>query len=665
MKKVILIFLFFFSYLSVNAQTGIGTTTPDASAKLEVFATNKGFLPPRVTLNSISDNTTIPSPATGLLVYNTGNNAGLAAGFYYWNGNAWSTIATSGGSGSFASSFLRGSRTATQSVAVGGIVGFTSIDNTSGSDITLNVSDGKITLRPGNTYRLIASVPNFSSGQRPAFMWYNETTTSYVGSSSSTYNPGDNASLAASGGVAHLIITPNVTTVLSFRLLSSLNSGNVTVGGNVDFSLIGSYPWFEAQVISGNAPVTGQSVDYVSVVRTTIQTVNTGDNLLFNTINGGNIPYNSSTGNFSLTAGKTYRLTGSVSLDGSTASSSGIDIAWKTAAGDVLGNRGLTISTSFASTAAGNGVTDIIYTPSINTTVTLSVIAASSNAKTVANYTFANIQQIGSSAIINPWTLSGTSTSNTTGNVGIGTITPGDLLVVGSSIALHDGGDKVVGMGWSPGSGKAVLAGYPAEIRLNPSNGKLSLGTDPTSRSIGSSPGVQRRMTITSAGNIGIGTEDPTEKLEVIGNVKATNFIGTASSASLFLLEANSNANYTLPGPWINDLCRYNNVNNTINVPSSWFNTSTYRFTPQKAGYWEIIANYDVYRNAESYLFIQKNGSSVAQLGAFNLISAMVNKIVYLNGSTDYITVVNQGGAAYARIQNASISWFQARWVGE
>jgi hypothetical protein len=96
-----------------------------------------------------------------------------------------------------------------------------------------------------------------------------------------------------------------------------------------------------------------------------------------------------------------------------------------------------------------------------------------------------------------------------------------------------------------------------------------------------------------------------------------------------------------------------------------WFNTSTYRFTPQKAGYWEIIANYDVYRNAESYLFIQKNGSSVAQLGGFNLISAMVNKIVYLNGSTDYITVVNQGGAAYARNQNASISWFQARWVGE
>ena len=180
-----------------------------------------------------------------------------------------------------------------------------------------------------------------------------------------------------------------------------------------------------------------------------------------------------------------------------------------------------------------------------------------------------------------------------------------------------------------------------------------------------SNDGGNEGIRVDNSGNVGIGTNTPTEKLEVSGNVKATNFIGTASSATLYLLEANSNANYTLPGPWINDLCRYNNVNNTINVPSSWFNTSTYRFTPQKAGYWEIIANYDVYRNAESYLFIQKNGSTVAQLGAFNLISAMVNKIVYLNGSTDYITVLNQGGAAYARSQNASISWFQARWVGE
>ena len=102
--------------LNLSAQTGIGTTTPDASAKLDVSSSNKGFLPPRVTLTSATDVSTISSPAIGLLVYNTGNNNGLAAGYYYWNGAVWTTIATAGGSGSVASEF--GTVILTTSVAI-------------------------------------------------------------------------------------------------------------------------------------------------------------------------------------------------------------------------------------------------------------------------------------------------------------------------------------------------------------------------------------------------------------------------------------------------------------------------------------------------------------------------------------------------------------------
>ncbi len=90
-----LIYLLVFSgfFFNASAQTGIGTTTPNASAKLEIYATNKGFLPPRVTLNSTTDATTIASPAEGLLVYNLGS-IGLQAGYYFWNGANWATIAT-------------------------------------------------------------------------------------------------------------------------------------------------------------------------------------------------------------------------------------------------------------------------------------------------------------------------------------------------------------------------------------------------------------------------------------------------------------------------------------------------------------------------------------------------------------------------------------------
>jgi hypothetical protein len=73
------------------AQVAIGTTTPDASAKFQIDATDKGFLAPRVALTSLTDNTTIASPATGLMVYCNGTG-GLEEGFYYWNGSSWTKM---------------------------------------------------------------------------------------------------------------------------------------------------------------------------------------------------------------------------------------------------------------------------------------------------------------------------------------------------------------------------------------------------------------------------------------------------------------------------------------------------------------------------------------------------------------------------------------------
>jgi len=47
---------------------GIGTNTPDPSAKLEITSTNSGFLPPRMTT---AERNAIANPAAGLQIYNT------------------------------------------------------------------------------------------------------------------------------------------------------------------------------------------------------------------------------------------------------------------------------------------------------------------------------------------------------------------------------------------------------------------------------------------------------------------------------------------------------------------------------------------------------------------------------------------------------------------
>ena len=88
MKKCFLLCFIIISVQNIQAQNiGVNTTSPDTSAVLEVYATDKGFLMPR--LSTIQMNA-IYKPATGLAVYNTDS-----AGFCVYTGAAWVKIITS------------------------------------------------------------------------------------------------------------------------------------------------------------------------------------------------------------------------------------------------------------------------------------------------------------------------------------------------------------------------------------------------------------------------------------------------------------------------------------------------------------------------------------------------------------------------------------------
>jgi hypothetical protein len=86
MKHYVLLAAFiFFSQLARSQSVGVGTTTPDNSAQLDITSTTKGVLVPRMNSSQIS---LIPSPATGLMVYQTNG----ITGFYYNSGNPASPV---------------------------------------------------------------------------------------------------------------------------------------------------------------------------------------------------------------------------------------------------------------------------------------------------------------------------------------------------------------------------------------------------------------------------------------------------------------------------------------------------------------------------------------------------------------------------------------------
>ena len=396
--KIGLIIVFCFSILFTNAQTGIGTTTPNASAKLDVYATNKGFLPPRVTLTSTTDATTIAAPAEGLLVYNVGS-VGLQAGYYYWNGANWATIATATSAGNGV--------TASDMVKIYDGVGNAATINANGATFSVTTS-GKYSfdISTSATCNNCMLTLNFQvrDGANSNAVIGSDYQTSYNNNVHAEYNGR---------------IEVNLLAGRSYNVLVTASSGGIY---NSDYTRV------YLKQVSGNLPVTGQSVDYAMASLSAAQTISAVGNVQFNTLQGTGITLNN--GGFNLIANKTYKLEGSVG-----GSSTGyIYYAWVDASNTIISG-GSVGGVMKAGGAYSDGPQDkavAYYTPSSNTTVYLRVltISGSSTAQPsttgTPNWTstWASISQVGSSAFVNPWILSGNDVYNTTGEVGIGTTTP-------------------------------------------------------------------------------------------------------------------------------------------------------------------------------------------------------------------------------------------------
>jgi trimeric autotransporter adhesin len=87
MKQIITLMAVLFSATCFAQSVGIGTSTPDASAQLDITSTSKGLLIPRMNL---SQRNLIATPTAGLMIYQTDNTPG----FYFYNGSLWSAVSS-------------------------------------------------------------------------------------------------------------------------------------------------------------------------------------------------------------------------------------------------------------------------------------------------------------------------------------------------------------------------------------------------------------------------------------------------------------------------------------------------------------------------------------------------------------------------------------------
>ncbi|MCX2454029.1 hypothetical protein OQX61_22360 [Pedobacter sp. PLR] len=159
-KKYLYLVFLFFSSLSWG-QTGINTRTPNASAALDVTATDRGVLLPQYTLGILTDAVNpIIAPLEGSLIYNIGGVN--PKGYYYWTGQRWERLIVNGETDQILNIRLAGFTPTGNAVTLipGGvttanIVGFPAAYTTVVNTIVgVNYSNGASINLPIGTYRV-------------------------------------------------------------------------------------------------------------------------------------------------------------------------------------------------------------------------------------------------------------------------------------------------------------------------------------------------------------------------------------------------------------------------------------------------------------------------------------------------------------------------------
>jgi hypothetical protein len=165
-------------------------------------------------------------------------------------------------------------------------------------------------------------------------------------------------------------------------------------------------------------------------------------------------------------------------------------------------------------------------------------------------------------------------TVDTTGNVGIGTSAPGAKLDTVGSGSVYVRARSTDTTGGAIGYVGAEFAGGSA-LQMRAGSGYTYLVSTGASDTLLIGTNATERMRITSAGNVGIGTTSPTEKLSVSGNAQITQgtycFAGVTSGTVQGQFAANASGNLDIRAVSNHPMLFYTNNTEKARISASGF----------------------------------------------------------------------------------------------
>ena len=459
-----------------NGQVAINTsgTAPNGSAMLDVSSTNKGILIPTLALSNIIAAAPVSSPATGLLIWNSNAAAtgGTGIGFYYWDGLVWQSILTN----------TKGWKLTGNS---GTNPGTHFIGTTDNQPLILranNLIAGKVDDNLHNVFLGIKAGLNTSPSPALDAM-YN----TFVGDSAGLSNTtgGFNSFFGKEAGFA------NTTAIANSFYGYQAGRGNTTGQPNSFFGYQSGF--------SNTTGFLNSFYGYSSGVF-----FSTGSENSFFGTSAGRGTVNVATGNLNSAFG---RMAGANISNGNDNSFYGDHAGYNNTSGNQ--NTFLGDSTGLANTTGNqNSLVGYLSNTSGNFT---NATAIGSRAQVSADNTLV----LGS--------INGVNSAIVDTKVGIGVSAPAYKLHVVNNKS-NDGGfaDGIVVENTNAAVGEAAISFKNVAtgdslwtVGLNQnSNLAFSIGT--------SFAGSKTKMVIDNTGQVGIGTILPTEKLDVVGNIKAS-----------------------------------------------------------------------------------------------------------------------------------------------